>query len=101
MKPYAIYLKSAKYLAEGIISHDPNESLTDRQERILGFNQSVMDNLRVVLIGAGGLGGEIAQGLARKGVGSIKIFDGDTITLSNLSRQFFTRIRRYALARIW
>ena len=89
MKPYAIYLKSAKYLAEGIISQDPNESLTDRQERILGFNQSVMDNLRVLLIGAGGLGGEIAQGLARKGVGSIKIFDGDTITLSNLSRQFF------------
>ena len=54
MKPYAIYLKSAKYLAEGIISQDPNESLTDRQERILGFNQSVMDNLRVLLIGAGG-----------------------------------------------
>ena len=89
MQESTVSLKSVRYLAEGIISQDPNESLTDRQERVLGFKQPVMDKLRVLQIGAGGLGGEIAQGLTRKGVGTIKIFDGDTITLSNLSRQFF------------
>ena len=89
MKHYAICLKSARYLAEGIISQDFNESLTDRQEKVLGFRQSVMDSLRVLQIGAGGLGGEIAQGLARKGVGTIKLFDGDAVSFSNLSRQFF------------
>jgi len=48
-----------------------------------------MDRLRVVQIGAGGLGGEICQGLVRKGVGFLRIFDGDTVELSNLPRQFF------------
>jgi molybdopterin/thiamine biosynthesis adenylyltransferase len=63
--------------------------VTDRQERVEGFDQSVMNRLTVLQIGAGGLGGEIAQGLVRKGVGSIKISDEDTVELSNLSRQFF------------
>lgn len=89
MKPYVTYLKSVKYVAEGITSQDPYESLTDRQERILGFKQSVMDNLKVLQIGAGGLGGEIAQGLVRKGAGTLKLFDNDTVSFSNLSRQFF------------
>ena len=89
MKPYTVCLKSAKYLAEGIKSHDPHESLTDRQEKVLGFSQPVMDSLTVLLIGSGGLGGEIAQGLARKGVGTIKLFDSDTVSFSNLSRQYF------------
>jgi molybdopterin/thiamine biosynthesis adenylyltransferase len=89
MKHYTVCLKSARYLAEGIKSDDPRESLTDRQEQILGFSQRVMDSLSVLLIGAGGLGGEIAHGLVRKGVGTIKLFDGDAVSFSNLSRQHF------------
>jgi len=89
MNRYITCLKSVGYLAQGIISQDPSENVTDKQEKVFGFNQSVMNNLRVLQIGAGGLGGEIAQGLVRKGVGTIKIFDGDTVSLSNLSRQFF------------
>jgi molybdopterin/thiamine biosynthesis adenylyltransferase len=48
-----------------------------------------MNRLRVLLIGAGGLGGEIAHGLVRKGVFHLKIFDGDFVSLTNLTRQYF------------
>lgn len=41
------------------------------------------------MIGAGGLGGEIGEGLLRKGVRCLKIFDGDVVELSNLNRQKF------------
>ncbi len=85
----SVWLKSIKYYTKRIKLTNSDESITDRQERVIGFNQSVMNNLRVVQIGAGGLGGEISQGLTRKGVGCLKIFDGDTVELSNLSRQFF------------
>lgn len=88
MKNSTTWLKS-RYLTTGMILDGDQESITDRQERILGFKQSVMDALCVLQIGAGGLGGEITQGLVRKGVGKLKIFDGDTVELSNLSRQLF------------
>ena len=45
--------------------------------------------LSVLLVGAGALGGEIAEALVRKGVGMLKILDFDTVELSNLNRQFF------------
>jgi molybdopterin/thiamine biosynthesis adenylyltransferase len=89
MGNYTVLLKSTKYLTKEVISSDSSESVTDRQERVKGFDQSIMNRLRVVQVGAGGLGGEITQGLVRKGVGLLKIFDGDTVELSNLSRQFF------------
>jgi len=83
-------LRSVKYYCREIKPKDAGgENITDRQERIPGFKQEIMNRLRVVLIGAGGLGGEIGEGLVRKGVGYLKIFDGDTVELSNLSRQRF------------
>ena len=43
----------------------------------------------MVLVGAGGLGSEIGEGLVRKGVGTLKILDDDVVELSNLNRQRF------------
>lgn len=43
------------------------------------------------MVGAGGLGAEIGEGLVRKGVGWIMILDDDTVELSNLNRQKFYR----------
>lgn len=91
MNSSTTWLKSVRYCTEVIESHGPDESITDRQEKVSGFNQSVMNSLRIVQIGAGGLGGEISHGLVRKGLGYLKIFDGDSVELSNLSRQFFYR----------
>jgi molybdopterin/thiamine biosynthesis adenylyltransferase len=61
----------------------------DRQQKLKGFNQEALAKARVILIGAGGLGGEIGEGLVRKGVGTIVFFDHDLVELTNLNRQRF------------
>ena len=88
MEKSTVSLKSVRFYCKEIKDTSAG-SITDRQERVSGFKQEIMNGLTVVLIGAGGLGGEIGEGLVRKGVGCLKIFDGDTVELSNLKRQRF------------
>jgi len=66
----------------------PSERLLDRQQRIPGFNQDQLSNAHVALIGAG-MNGEVAEGLVRKGVGTLTIVDFDEVSWTNFSRQFF------------
>lgn len=61
----------------------------DRQSRVPNFDQGKLARATVLLIGAGGIGGEIGEGLVRKGVGHLVISDGDVVQLSNLNRQHF------------
>lgn len=42
---------------------------------------------RVLVVGAGGLGGTVIELLARQGVGHIKVVDGDCFAWHNLNRQ--------------
>lgn len=53
-------------------------SLED-QRRLLGS--------RVIIVGLGGLGGGVAETLARLGVGTLDLVDGDTFDDGNLNRQ--------------
>jgi len=46
-------------------------------------------NSRVAVFGIGGVGGHVAEALARSGVGALDLFDPDVICLSNLNRQIF------------
>ncbi|MEC3920365.1 HesA/MoeB/ThiF family protein [Nocardia sp. CDC160] len=46
---------------------------------------------RVLLIGLGGVGGAVAQGLVASGVGSLHCIDADFVELSNLNRQVLYR----------
>ncbi|WP_228803359.1 HesA/MoeB/ThiF family protein [Nocardia cyriacigeorgica] len=46
---------------------------------------------RVLLIGVGGVGGAVAQGLVASGVGRLHCIDADTVELSNLNRQVLFR----------
>lgn len=64
-------------------------SVTDRQEKIAGYDQKKLKKATILLKGAGGINGEISEGLARKGVGKLLIYDFDEVEISNLNRQKF------------
>lgn len=56
----------------------------------LGINlQEQITNFKVMIIGAGAIGSNLAVLLATSGVNSIEVIDGDIVELSNLTRQFF------------
>ncbi len=46
-------------------------------------------NCRVAVFGLGGVGGYVAEALARSGVGALDLIDGDVLSLTNLNRQIF------------
>ena len=46
-----------------------------------------LKNSRVALFGVGGVGGYTFEALVRSGVGTVDIFDGDSVDLTNLNRQ--------------
>ncbi len=61
--------------------------LYDRQFRLEGWSQKLVKNTRVLIVGVGGLGCEIAKNLAMLGVGHLDLVDLDIIEHSNLNRQ--------------
>lgn len=61
-----------------------------RQINLKGFGsvaQEKLQNAKVLVVGAGGLGVPALQYLAGMGVGTIGIVDGDTVSFTNLNRQ--------------
>lgn len=54
------------------------------------YGEDAIDKLkksRVAVFGVGGVGGYICEALCRAGVGSIDIFDRDSVSFSNINRQ--------------
>lgn len=62
-----------------------------RLESIEWWNQSLLACARVLLVGAGALGNEVAKNLSLLGVGNLIIADMDRVELSNLSRSVLFR----------
>lgn len=59
-----------------------------RSELLLGeAHMNKLYNSKVAIFGIGGVGGYTAEALARTGVGSIDLFDNDTVSVSNINRQ--------------
>ena len=52
-----------------------------------GKGQAKINNAKVVIIGAGGLGCPVGYYLTAAGVGTIALIDNDEVELSNLQRQ--------------
>lgn len=46
-----------------------------------------LKNAKVAVFGLGGVGGYVAEALARSGVGALDLVDHDTISLTNINRQ--------------
>ena len=64
------------------------EDLFSRSELIYG--KEAMDKLskcHVAIFGVGGVGGYVAESLARTGIGKFTLIDNDTVNLSNFNRQ--------------
>jgi adenylyltransferase/sulfurtransferase len=59
------------------------ETLTD----VGAHGQRLLQNARVLCVGAGGLGSPAAMYLASAGVGTVGLIDSDRVDLSNLQRQ--------------
>ena len=60
----------------------------DRTELLLGAEaMEKLKNSQVAIFGLGGVGGYVAEALARSGVGALELVDHDTISESNLNRQ--------------
>ena len=62
-----------------------------RQQLIEGWDQGVLNDGCVLIIGVGALGCEIAKDFALMGLGKLVLVDLDTIETSNLSRQMLFR----------
>lgn len=66
---------------------------TDFFQRNIGFisqeEQEILKGSAVALFGVGGLGGVIAELLARSGIGSLTLVEPDVIEVSNLNRHVF------------
>ena len=64
------------------------QSQFSRTELLLGSD--AMERLykaRVAVFGIGGVGGYAVEALARSGIGTLDLFDHDTVSLTNLNRQ--------------
>lgn len=64
------------------------ENQFDRSALVLG--KEAMDRLgskSVAVFGIGGVGGYVAEALARCGIGRLVLVDGDVVSLTNLNRQ--------------
>lgn len=60
----------------------------ERTELLIGSEGlEKLASARVLVFGAGGVGGYICEALARAGVGHIAIVDNDTVSESNINRQ--------------
>lgn len=59
-----------------------------RTQLLLGADgMKKLKNARVAVFGVGGVGGYVAEALARSGVGAIDLIDKDVVSVSNINRQ--------------
>nr|WP_319392758.1 ThiF family adenylyltransferase [uncultured Desulfobacter sp.] len=80
---YQVYVKS---MEKGIV---PLRYLRNMPSITLK-EQITLQSACVAVVGSGGLGGHIIEGLCRLGVGAMHIFDPDSFDETNLNRQAFS-----------
>ena len=61
---------------------------------------NILKNSKIAVFGVGGVGGYVVEALARSGVGSIDIFDNDTVAESNLNRQIIATVNTIGMEKV-
>ncbi len=57
-------------------------------EMLVGTDSmKILSDARVMIFGIGGVGGYVAEGLARSGIGKFILVDNDRVSVSNINRQ--------------
>ena len=59
----------------------------ERFKLLVGDNFSKIENLKILILGVGGVGGYVTESLARCGVKNITIVDPDIVDVTNINRQ--------------
>lgn len=59
----------------------------DRFKLLVGDNFDKIKNLKILVLGVGGVGGYVVESLARCGVSNITIVDSDIVDITNINRQ--------------
>jgi molybdopterin/thiamine biosynthesis adenylyltransferase len=68
---------------------DQIEPFFDRQVRAFGRDiQHLLKHLQIGIVGLGGTGSPVAEQLCRLGVGTLSLFDGDTLEATNVNRVY-------------
>jgi len=69
---------------------DPNHEQFSRVRRLIGeAGVKRLAEAHVVVVGLGAVGGYAVEGLARAGVGHLRLVDFDQVTASNINRQLY------------
>ncbi len=72
-----------------------------RTERLIGSdNMEILQSKTILVAGLGAVGSYAVEGIARLGVGSIRIADFDTISRSNINRQLFALESTIGLSKV-
>lgn len=65
-----------------------------RTKMLLGEeSMEKLKNAKVAVFGVGGVGGYVAEALARSGIGAFVLVDKDTVSLSNINRQIIATLK--------
>lgn len=82
-------MRMINLIATDLRNIESEDLVDDRQNRVPGYDEKALPSITAALVGCGGLGSWYGNGLVRKGVGELKLFDHDEVELSNLTRQKF------------
>ena len=69
------------------------DGIFEREERLIGKAAlNLLNKAHVAVFGIGGVGCAAAEALVRGGVGTLSLFDGDKVAVSNINRQLFATV---------
>jgi Dinucleotide-utilizing enzymes involved in molybdopterin and thiamine biosynthesis family 1 len=72
-----------------------------RQTMLIGeAKMAKLQNSRVAVIGLGGVGGAVAEGLVRAGVGHLLFIDGDIVSTTNINRQLIATVETIGMQKV-